>query len=36
MGRAPKPDDVIEHQNYKIKMEEVQGKKVIRARVVKS
>jgi len=36
LGRAPKPDDVIEHQNYKIKMEEVQGKKVIRARVVKS
>ncbi len=36
LGRAPKPDDAIEHQNYKIKMEEVQGKKVIRARVVKS
>lgn len=35
LGRAPKLDDVIEYQNYKIKMEDVQGKKVVRARVVK-
>ena len=35
LGRAPKPDDVIEHQNYKIKIEDVQGRKVLRARIVK-
>ena len=35
LGRAPKPDDVIEHQNYKIKIEDVQGRKVLSARIVK-
>lgn len=35
LGRAPKAGDVIEHQNYKIIMEDVQGKKVLRARIVK-
>lgn len=36
LGRAPKLDDVIEYNNYKIMMEDVQGKKVVRARIVKS
>lgn len=36
LGKAPKAADVIEHQNYKIIMEDVQGKKVLRARIVKS
>ncbi len=35
LNRAPKADDVIEYQNYKVVMEEVQGKKVLRARIVK-
>ena len=25
LGRAPKPDDMIEHQNYKIKIEKLQA-----------
>ena len=36
LGRAPKPDDVIEYGNYRILMEDVQGKKVVRARIVKN
>ena len=36
LGRAPKVGDVIEYQNYKIIMEDVQGKKVLSARIVKS
>ena len=36
LGRAPKLDDVIEYNNYKILMEDVQGKKVVRARIVKN
>lgn len=35
LGRAPKLDDVIEYSNYKILMEDVQGKKVVLARIVK-
>ena len=35
LNRTPKVDDVIEYQNYKVVMEEVQGKKVLRARIVK-
>ncbi|MBI2650274.1 HlyC/CorC family transporter [Candidatus Woesearchaeota archaeon] len=35
LGRAPKVGDVIEHQGYKTTMEDVQGKKVILARIVK-
>lgn len=35
LGRAPKVGDEIMHQQYKILMEEVQGKKVLRARIVK-
>ncbi|MBI3027012.1 HlyC/CorC family transporter [Candidatus Woesearchaeota archaeon] len=35
LGRAPKLDDVIEYNNYKILMEDVQGKKVVRAKIVK-
>ena len=36
LGRAPKLDDVIEYNNYKILMEDVQGKKVVRAKIVKA
>lgn len=36
LGRAPKLDDVIEYSNYKILMEDVQGKKVVRAKIVKA
>ena len=36
LGRAPKLDDVIQYNNYKILMEDVQGKKVVQARIVKS
>lgn len=36
LGRAPRLDDVIEYNNYKIMMEDVQGKKVVRARIVKA
>ncbi len=35
LGRAPKPGDMIVHQNYKIVMEDVQGRKVLKARIVK-
>jgi len=35
LGKAPKVGDVIEHQGYKIIMEDVQGKKVLSARIVK-
>ena len=35
LGKAPKAADEIIHQNYKIVMEDVQGKKVLRARIVK-
>ncbi|MBI2541178.1 HlyC/CorC family transporter [Candidatus Woesearchaeota archaeon] len=36
LGRAPKLDDIIEYNNYKISMEDVQGKKAVRARIVKA
>jgi putative hemolysin len=36
LGRAPKLDDAIEYSNYRILMEDVQGKKVVLARIVKS
>ena len=36
LGRTPKVDDEIIFQNYNITMEDVQGKKVLRARIVKS
>ena len=35
LGRAPKLNDVINFQNFKIIMEDVQGKKVVRAKIVK-
>ena len=35
LGKAPKVGDVIEHQGCKIIMEDVQGKKVLSARIVK-
>ena len=35
LGRSPKAGDEIIHQNFRIAMEEVQGKKVLRARIVK-
>lgn len=35
LGRAPKEGEEIAYQNYKIILEEVQGKKVLRARIVK-
>src|SRR3989338_356247 len=35
LGKAPKVGDVIEHQGYRIIMEDVQGKKVVQAKVVK-
>jgi len=35
LGRAPKVSDVIEYQGYNIIMEDVQGKKVLSARIVK-
>ena len=35
LGRAPKVGDEILHQNHKITMEDVQGKKVLRAKIVK-
>lgn len=36
LGRAPKEGEEITYQNHKIIMEEVQGKKVLRARIVKN
>lgn len=36
LGRAPKLNDEITYQNYRIIMDDVQGKKVLRARIVKS
>jgi len=35
LGRAPKLGEEITYQNYKIIMEDVQGKKVVQARIVK-
>ncbi len=35
LGRAPKNGEDINYQNYKIIMEDVQGKKVLRARIMK-
>jgi len=35
LGRAPKLGEEINYQNFKIIMEDVQGKKVIKARIVK-
>ena len=35
LGRPPKVDDEIIFQNYKITMEDVQGKKVLRAKIAK-
>lgn len=35
LGRAPKLDDVVEYNNYRVSMEDVQGKKAVRARIVK-
>lgn len=35
LGRAPKLNEEINHQNYRIIMEDVQGKKVVQARIVK-
>ena len=35
LGRQPKQGDEISHKNYKIIMEDVQGKKVLRAKIVK-
>ena len=35
LGRAPKAGDEIMHQSFKIMMEDVQGKKVLRAKIVK-
>ncbi|MBI2659388.1 HlyC/CorC family transporter [Candidatus Woesearchaeota archaeon] len=35
LGKAPKVGDVIEHQGYRIIMEDVQGKKVVQAKIVK-
>lgn len=35
IGRAPKLGEEITYNNYKIIMEEVQGKKVLRARIIK-
>ena len=36
LGRPPKQDEEISYQNYTIKMEDVQGKKVLRARNTKA
>ncbi len=36
LGKAPKIGDEIIYQNYKLIMEDVQGKKVLRARIVKT
>ena len=36
LGRAPKLNEEIAYQNYKIKMEDVQGKKVVQARILKN
>ena len=36
LGRAPKQGEEISYQNFKIIMEEVQGKKVIRAKIAKA
>ncbi|MEK6984503.1 MAG: hemolysin family protein [Nanoarchaeota archaeon] len=35
LGRASKPNEELNYQNFKIIMEDVQGKKVLRARIVK-
>ncbi|MDP3765876.1 MAG: hemolysin family protein [Nanoarchaeota archaeon] len=35
LGREPKLGEEITHQNFKIKMEDVQGKKVLKAMIVK-
>ena len=35
LGRAPKPGEEIVYQNYRIIMDEVQGKKVLNARIVR-
>lgn len=35
LGRSPKEGEEIAYQNYKITLEEVQGKKVLKARIVK-
>lgn len=36
LNRTPKINDVIEHQNYKLIIDDAQGKKVLKARIVKS
>ena len=36
LGRPPKAGDEIHHQNFKITVDEVQGKKVLKAKIVKS
>ena len=36
LGRAPKLNEEIHYRDYKIVMEDVQGKKVLRARIVKA
>lgn len=36
LGRTPKVNDVVNYQNFKIIMEDVQGKKVLNARIVKT
>lgn len=35
LGRAPNLEDKITHNNYRIQMEDIQGKKVLKARMVK-
>ena len=35
LGRSPKPGDEITHNNFKIFVEEVQGKKMLKAKIVK-
>jgi len=35
LGRAPKPGEELSYQNYRILMEDVQGKKVLKAKIIK-
>ena len=35
LGRSPKTNEQILHQNFRIVIEEVQGKKILRARIIK-
>ena len=35
LGRAPKLNEEVKHQNYRILMEDVQGRKVVQARILK-